>query len=254
MLWHVEGTALHILGSVHVSNRPLALSEDMTLAVSAAEVLAFEANFDATPDLATIKYERGGSLSKNIPAALFEDAQRLWNKLQLEVEELEPLRPWWAAIRLMNAAMSSRGFIAERGIDRQLLNLGKTAGKSLFFFESVGAGLLPFGKAPAHEQETFLSRVAQHTEEGLQELEFIVSAWESRIPANLLPVVERAMGLMPIAYSAALAGRNRAWLPHLSRLARSRRRTVAVVGALHTVGPDNIPSLLGAAGYTCTLV
>lgn len=254
MLWHVEDTALHILGSVHVSNRPLELSEQMSLAVGAAEVLAFEANLDATPDLAAARYGSAEALSKNIPAALFDDTQRLWIEHQLETGELQRLRPWWAAFRLMNAAMSRRGFVPEEGIDRRLLNVGKNTGKSLFFFESVGASLLPFSKAPAHEQEVFLSRVAQHTEEGLRELEFIVAAWESQDPEKLLPVVERAIALMPIAYAAALAGRNRAWLRHFTRLARSGRRTVAVVGALHTIGPENIPMLLTAAGHKCTLV
>jgi uncharacterized protein YbaP (TraB family) len=252
MLWHVENTALRILGSVHVSDRPLHISERTTDALDGADLLAFEANFDVAPSQAPARYKANDSLSKNVSTSLFADARRLWLEFGHSDEELERHRPWWVAFCLMNAAMAKRGFVSEQGIDRRILNLGKKQNKTLFFLEPVDAGLIPFAKAPAQEQEVFLSRVAQHTEEGLQEVASLVSAWESRNPNLLLPIVERALHLMPITYSAALAGRNRAWVRHLLRLARSEKNAVTVVGMLHMVGPDSIPSLLCAAGHTCS--
>lgn len=254
MLWHVDNTTLWILGSVHVSDRPLLISGQTTRVLENADVLAFEANFDVGPNLAPARYQINTALSKNIPDLLFADTQRLWRELCLNEEELECFRPWWVAFRLMNAALSKRGFVSEQGIDRRVLNLGKQMNKTLFFLEPIDAGLLAFAKAPLQEQEVFLSRVAQHTEEGLQEAASLVSGWESGNPDNLLPVVEGALRRMPIAFSAALAGRNKAWLRHLLRLDRSRKNAVVVVGVLHMVCPDNIPSILAAAGLKCSLV
>src|SRR5688572_13782792 len=203
MLWHVDSVPLRILGSVHVSNRPLLLSEHTVLALRDSTLLAFETNFDVAPNLGPMRYETGNALSRNIPPPLFADTQRLWQELGLNEDELECLRPWWVGFRLMNAALSNRGFVNEHGIDRSVLNFGKKEGKALFFLESVEAGFLPFANAPLREQETFLSRIAQYTEEGLQEVASLVAAWQSGDSDSLLPVVERALRLMPIAYSAA---------------------------------------------------
>ena len=253
MLWHVDNTTLWILGSVHASDRPLLISGQTTQALDSADVLAFESNFDVVPNLAPARYESGTTLSMNIHDLLFADTQRLWREFFLNEEELEGFRPWWVAFRLMNAAMSKRGFVREQGIDQRVLNFGKKNNKALFFLEPIDAGLAAFANAPLQEQEVFLSRAALHTEEGLQEVAFLVAAWESGNPENLTPVVERALRLMPVAYAAALAGRNRAWLRHLLRLIRSRKVVVVVVGMLHMVGPDNIPSVLAAAGFKCSL-
>jgi uncharacterized protein len=254
MLWRVSGTSFFILGSIHVSNRPLVLPAAATQAVEAAQTLAFEANFDIVPKLGFARYAGTESLSRNISPALFLDAKRLWLELELPEEELETNRPWWAAFRLMFTAMSRRGFLIEQGIDRKLLNLAKTDQKSTFFLENISAGLMPFSKAPVEEQAVFLSRVAQHSEEGLREVATMVTAWESGNPQNFLPIVERYLSLMPVSYAGALGGRNRAWIPQLLRLLRSGRKVVVVVGALHMIGPQNIPSLLAAKGFDCSLV
>ncbi len=254
MLWHVDNTTLWILGSVHVSDRPLLISRQMTHALDTADVLAFESNFDVAPNLAPARYESDTTLSKNIPDLLFADTKRLWGELDLDEDELQGLRPWWVAFRLMNAAISKRGFVREQGIDQRVLNLGKKKNKTLFFLEPIDVGLSAFANAPLQEQEVFLSRAAQHTEEELQEVASLVDSWESGNPNNFLPVVERALRLMPKAYTAALAGRNRAWLRHLLRLVGARKNTVAVVGMLHMVGPDNIPSVLATAGLKCSWV
>lgn len=254
MLWNVPGTSFFMLGSIHVSNRPLVLPTAVAQAVEAAQTLAFEANFDVVPNLEFGCYAGTESLSQNISPALFSDAKRLWLELELPEDELETNRPWWAALRLMFTGMSRRGFISEQGIDRKLLNLAKKDRKSTFFLENASAGLMPFSKAPVEEQAVFLSRVAQHTEEGLQEIATMVTAWESGNPQNFFPIVERALSLMPVSYTGSLAGRNKAWMPQLLRLLRSGRKVFVVVGALHMIGPQNIPSLFAANGYDCVLV
>mgnify|MGYP001791757974 FL=1 len=140
MLWHVDKTNFHILGSVHVSNRPLPISAETVRVLNRTTVLAFEANFDAAPNLAPAHYKADDSLSKNIPEPLFSDARRLWLELGLSREEFERLRPWLAAFRLMNAVLSSRGFTGEQGIDRRVLDLGKKDNKTLFFLDKTIQG------------------------------------------------------------------------------------------------------------------
>lgn len=254
MLWEVKNTNLRILGSVHASDRPLYLSTLATLAISDADTLAFEANIEVAPNLSSARYKKDSSLSQNIPTSLFVDTKRLWIEFGFSEEELEELRPWWVAFRLMNCLMLKHGFTYGQGVDLKALHLAKMRKKHPFFLESIDAGLEPFAKAPFNEQEIFLSRIVQHIDEEIQVIASLVAAWELGNPNALLPVIERSIQLMPVTYSNTLAGRNKAWLRHFLRLAKSQKKAVAVVGALHMVGPDSIPSLLAAAGFNCSLV
>ena len=254
MLWEVENTNLRILGSVHVSDRPLDLSPLATLAISEADTLAFETNIEVTPNLSATRYKTGGSLSQNIPVPLFADTMRMWCEFGFNEEELEGLRPWWVAFRLMNSLMSKHGFVYDQGIELKVLHYAKVKKKCPFFLETVDAGLAPFATAPVNEQEIFLSRIVQYTDEEIHVAASLVAAWESGNPATLLPIVERGLKLMPITYSNTLANRNKSWLRHFLRLAQSHKKTVAIVGALHMVGPESIPSLLAASGLTCSLL
>lgn len=254
MLWEVKNTNLRIVGSVHVSDRPLYLSPLATLAISEADTLAFETNIEVTPNLNPTRYKAGGSLSQSIPASLFNDTRRMWLESGFNEEELQGLRPWWVAFRLMNSLMQKHGFVHEHGIELKVLHYAKVKKKGAFFFETVDAGLAPFATAPLNEQEIFLSRIVQCSDEEIQVAASLVAAWESGNPDSLLPVMERGLKLMPVTYSNTLARRNKAWLRHFLRMAQSHKKTVAIVGALHMVGPESIPSLLAASGLTSSLV
>lgn len=247
MLWNIEGTRLQILGSIHVSDRPLVLSDPTIQALHNADAIVFEANFAVPPDLGFTRYAAGHALREDIPVPLLECTKRLWVEYGFEDGELERLKPWWVALLLTNAAMAREGFAGAEGIDSKVFHFAQTHGKQALFLESVEAGLGAFAQAPQNEQQVFLSRIVQHTQEELDELASLVNAWQSANPDNLLPAVDRVLRLMPQTYAAALAGRNRAWMPQLLRLAQSGKNAVAVVGAMHMVGPDSIPSLLAAA-------
>ncbi len=253
MLWQIDNTNLQILGSVHVSDRVLNLSPLASYAITHATTLAFESNFDISPNLKSAYYEKTNVLSKNISASLFASTRDLWLELDLIEEELENFRPWWVAFRLMNALMAKSGFVPNHGIDRCVLNFAKKESRKLFFLETIDSGLATFAEAPLIEQERFLSKVVLNPEEGLREVASMISTWESGNPIMLLPLVENALQLMPVTYSNALAGRNKVWLRHLIRFAKSQKNVVVVVGVLHMVGPESIPYLLAAAGFSCVL-
>lgn len=254
MLWRVKNSNLYLLGSLHFSDTPLAMSEIAEEALDASETFAFETNLDAEPKLDFASYGRGTKLSKHISADLFNDTRRLWLKLGLNEDELECRRPWFVAFRLMNAILPLHGYRAEEGIDRKLFDKAKDQRRKIVYLESVVAGLQAFASAPSAEQQTFLARVAQHTEEIVHEMASIVAAWNAREPDRLLPVVERALTSVPKMYSAALAGRNKKWFPQLLGFARTGKKITAVVGSLHMVGPGCIPLLFRRVGYECELI
>ena len=50
--------------------------------------------------------------------------------------------------------------------------------------------------------------------------------------------------------AAILTGRNDAWLVKLLPMLEQREKPFVAVGAAHLVGPDGLPALLEAQGYT----
>ncbi|SHH70273.1 TraB/GumN family protein [Massilia sp. CF038] len=251
MLWTVPNSSLTILGSVHVSNIPLTLSEAAQRSIDAANVFAFEANFDAALELAFTRYPAGAQLRGNINEDLYDDAKSLWTRLDCSEDDFDGHFPWWIAFVLMNKLSSQRGFTSTNGIDRKVLEIAKQKKKSLFFLESLSAGLMPFANAPVREQEFFLARIAQHTDECLAEIEALVGAWQCSDLRAFARLSTKSIGLMPKSYGAALGGRNYAWRKGLLRLARSNKKSIVIVGALHMVGVDSVPQLLAKEGYEC---
>lgn len=252
MLWKVEGTNLHIIGSVHISQKVLELPAAMISAVNAASILAFEANFDHASNPTLGRYDKkSDSLSKKISATLYIDSLKLWENHGLPIEDLEQLHPWRAALALMNGILLNAGFSRASGIDGFIMNVAKRNGKKLFFLESVNAGLVPFMTAPHAEIEKMLHKAVYDSGEGVRDTVSMVEAWKSSDLSVFELILDKASVLMPVTYSSLVAGRNRAWLPQLIRLIKSNKCVVVVVGALHMVGNDNIPQLLEKKGFSC---
>ncbi|SDN87740.1 TraB/GumN family protein [Polaromonas sp. JS666] len=251
MLWHVTNTSLHILGSIHLSGTPLLLSEKMAATVERAEVLAFEANLDAAPDPLIGRYKRGTLLSTCISADLFRDTVNLWDQFRFDRNELEGLQPWLAATRLTNALAQQHGLQYAEGIDRKIFSQGKHLRKKLFFLESVNVFAQLMSQSPPIEQERYLSLIVQEPEEEMQRIRQMAAAWKAQRPDYLIPIVSREISLIPRTFAAVVNARNRNWLPQLLRLARSRKNTVAVVGALHMVGPGSLVDLLLEQDFAC---
>lgn len=251
MLWRVADTNLYILGSVHVSDEPLVFSEQTVIALEKAEILAFESNIDAVTDPLIGRFKSGSRLNNTIPKDLFDDTSYLWARFLFDPNELNGLQAWRVGFRLMSEIMQQHGFLFNEGIDRRVLELGKSQQRKLFFLESINAVSLIMSKVPSAEQELFLALTVRKTEEEVQLLRQIVTAWKNQKPDDLIPVLNREFRLLPAMYSALLHDRNKAWLPQLLRLARGRRNTVAIVGALHMVGPNNLSDLLSNQGLPC---
>jgi uncharacterized protein len=253
MLWTVKSTALHILGSVHVLPEEPRFSEAEAMVLNNAKVVAFEANFELAQGTPSGYFRGKRTLDQEVPAALFASTAELWSQLQIDIP-LRTVRPWWAAFIIMNKLLGKEGLSHAAGVDRSILKIAKGMKAQLFYLEPVGAGTAPFASAPPNEQVECLSQAVLHSKEGIADVWTMTEAWRSRNPTALEAMRDKYLRLMPTAYSAALGGRNRSWLPRLVQLAKGVKPAVAVVGAMHLMGEDGISELLRKAGYQCCLV
>lgn len=251
MLWKVAGTNLHLLGSIHTADSTVSLGLEASRRIDEASTVAFEVKPGIDPNLSKGFFRHGVKLSSVISDGLFTATQALWARLQID-GDLESHRPWLAGLVVVNNLKREWGYNDAHSVE--LLVSAKCSGKSLFYLEQVNAALDAFAGAPPIEQEEFLSGAVQRLEEGRDTLATICAAWRADRPDDLMPIVRKQLAQTPKLQGAVIGARNRAWLRHLERFARASTPTVAVVGALHFVGPASIPELLAKRGFRCDFI
>lgn len=254
MLWKVQETDVFLLGTVHVADRPLPISARVEEALHAVDTFAFEAIPGVNVDKKLTHFKTNDALSLHIPADLFEDVRQAWRGRDLPDEELERLKPASVVFRISAFDCDSRGFKRDLGIECGLHRRARDERKKEYFLESVNDGFVPYVNAPSSELERFLWQAVHAPEAGLQDTAALVNAWASDDIKAIAEVGARAHALMPTCYSAAIGGRNQTWLPKIDRFLRARKKVVIIVGALHMVGSQNLPSLLNGLGYECTWI
>lgn len=155
------------------------------------------------------------------------------------------IETWAAALML-----SSSGRVGDPalGVDRALLRRGPRAEG----LEDHRSQLAIFDALPAAEQADLLVAVAREaaagdSEQALEDwLRGDMSALERRADAGMMGDAELREALMD--------GRNRAWTQRISAAIEGGSKPFVAVGAAHMLGPQGLPALLAARGYTVTRI
>ena len=167
-------------------------------------------------------------------AALLEragmDEQEFWN-----------IETWAAAVMLADAASDAE---AENGVDRQLLLEGKAA-------EALESYALQFDRfdslSPADQRE-LLASTARDAQ--LDDADERVEAWLTGDLATLEQQMARGFLSRPALRKALLTDRNALFATRIAARLEEGKRPLVAVGAAHMLGPDGLPALLSARGYT----
>ncbi|WP_121119150.1 TraB/GumN family protein [Croceibacterium ferulae] len=163
----------------------------------------------------------------------------------LDGGELTPLEDWAAALTLANALR--RGDVTY-GVDRALI----AGSHRVIGLESVDEQLALFDTLPAAAQAALLRDAVR--EAGTPDDGARIRAWLTGDTAALEQ--DAATGLLadPVLRQRLQTSRNHAWLPAITGLLDDGTRPFVAVGAAHMLGPDGLPALLRARGYTVTRI
>lgn len=152
---------------------------------------------------------------------------------------------WAAALMLSNAARDSE---AENGVDRALL----AAGKPVEGLESYTLQFDRFDGLPPEDQRALLAGVAREAQG--EQADARVVAWLTGDLATLERQMNGEFLGSPGLRGALLVERNRYFAARIGTWMERRRKPFVAVGAGHMVGPDGLPALLAASGYTVTRI
>ncbi len=190
-----------------------------------------------TPDL--------GPLPARVTPELREPIGEMIELSQIEPAQFENTENWAAAIML-----SSVGAVGKprNGVDRFLLT--KFRSNETQAFETVTAQLSIFDNLAPSDQRDLLEGTVREWMASRDNPGDLTRAWLAGDEDAL--VAATSTGIMADAElrAALLVDRNRRWMPILLDNMEQTDALLVAVGTAHIVGPDGLPAMLEARGYT----
>lgn len=193
----------------------------------------------------------GKTLKEHVPLDLYRRTIIAAGQNGLTENMLAPLRPWFAAITLTQAALERTDFSSALGVDQHFAKQAGDSGKPIIGFETLleQLGYL----ASVGDNQTLM---LESTLDELPKLELgfreVMKAWEEGDEATLINLLKSEMAppkLQAWLEQTLLAERNHNWLKKWSTLPNE---SFIVVGALHLYGDQGLLALLEQQGWRIT--
>lgn len=250
---------IYLFGSMHVLEPG---SPWRTAAYDRAYALAQSVWFEADIDTADPAAMRGliarygvdpeRTLSQKLSPAELSALTPLLDGGRVSLAQIDHLRPWAAALVLSMQPMLRRGGEVGAGADAAMTHVARADAKPVRTFETIEDQVRMFASLPEPVEIQYLSDVirerAAPRRRGERSLQ---AAWISgevdRLGDGLVAAMRRDS---PAFYDVLLRRRNLAWADAISAEMAGSGVELVNVGALHLVGPDGLPELLRARGYT----
>ncbi len=259
-LWQADGkrNQLYLLGSVHLlreSDYPL--PDVIDRAYEDAEQLVMELDMDDLDPFGTQAtvtrlglLEGGRTLVDVLGRNDYGRAKALADELDIPFEMLAKSEPWLAAVTIEQILLSRLGFNPMYGVEMVLTGKAQADGKRVDGLETVEEQLGFLDGLSADAQRDLLLQTLEQGRETEALIEGMIDAWKTGdteyLEANILQEFED----YPELYSAIVSERNERWLDTLTELLDDDRDYLVVVGALHLIGDDGLPTLLEKRGVS----
>jgi uncharacterized protein YbaP (TraB family) len=259
-LWHIEGEQndVYLLGSIHLLREQDHPIPDAIFDVyEEAEMLYMELDMDdmdpfegqaLTNELGLIR--DGRTLRDLMGPDLFAQAATLAEAAQIPLGLLEKSEPWFAAMNVEIMLLMRIGFNPIFGIENQLMERARADGKEILGFETMRQQLEFLDGLSQEAQQEMLIQALSEGSEMQDMMDSMIEAWRNGdtvfMEENLLADMENYPELNRII----VVDRNMAWTDTIEALLDESLDYLVIVGALHLIGDEGVPSLLESRGHS----
>jgi len=258
LLWSLAGASntVYLLGSIHFLPKDEPLPEAMRAAYRRADALLMEIDMDDLDPQETQQVmlelgvlPPGQSLEQSLGAPAYATLAAVARDLGLDPVLLGRLRPWLAAVTLVQANLNRKGLDSLTGVEHQLTALARRDGKPIEGLETLREQLGYLAGLSEPLQREFLLYSIEDSERMDRELDEMLTAWRRGELQTLERLLAEGFEAHPELYRPLTTERNRRWIQPIEALLNDGRNHLVVVGALHLVGPDSLVDLLRARGH-----
>ena len=184
------------------------------------------------------------ALSARVAPADRPALHALMQRAGMDDADFWDVETWAAALLLANAVRVSE---TANGVDRDLLD----DGKPVEALETFAGQFARFDRLTETQQRELLAAVARQEEATAEDQ---VAAWLTGDVADLETELEDGLATQPALRQSLLVERNDLFAARVVETIERRRVPFVAVGAGHMLGPDGLPALLAARGYTVARV
>jgi uncharacterized protein YbaP (TraB family) len=261
-IWEATSLAnrIYLFGTVHAGKRSFyPLAEPVEKAFAESPVLVVEADITDSEAMAksaeTMVYKPPDSLEKHVAPEQYARFRRQLERFGLPEPQVARMKPFMAVSLLAFAEWGRLGYLPQYGVDGNLIQRAKEAGKRIVELEGAQVQTRIMDSLTDEESRDAFDGALTALESGLtrDQITGMVNAWQSG-DANLLLEVARR-------YNENVRGAKEMeekfiWSRHDEMVARisaflleSKERHFVAVGALHLAGPRGLVELLRKRGF-----
>lgn len=267
-IWSISDadSTVYLFGTVHILPPELnwrtpavdAALEDSEIVYFEADVMSNSAQQQAAALIPQLGLNEAGVtltslISEEAQAHMATLAERIGAPPEALAAQMDPLKPWLAAVTLGVLQMQAGGYDPESGVEYKLNADAQEAGKAFGYFETVEEQLGYLASLPLETQiADFETGVAQMVEDP-DALSEMVQAWA----VGDMSVIDRAFNedlrnSSGDLFEALIVQRNRNWIPQIEAALASDQDAFIAVGAGHMPGETGVIALLEANGHAVT--
>lgn len=194
-------------------------------------------------------FDREHPLSSKLTPAQRERMAKIGTQYNFPVTDLEPMKPWLAALTLAVLPIVKAGFDPSAGVDRSLFEEAKKEGHRIVGLETLDEQIRLLADLTEKEQLDLLESTFDDVEKGTGMLEKIAAAWLNGDTKTIeTELLDDLKAHEPVVYQKMLVERNVRWSAQIEKLLAGSGVQIIAVGAGHLVGPDSLQTQLARHG------
>lgn len=257
-LWKLadEDTTIWLFGTIHAlppgyqwrdAAIDKALTESDMLVVEAvldrndpAKAMALLTRLGVTPGLPP--------LVERVPADKRPALAALIARSKLPEQLLNGMETWTGALMLMPVVLGDLGVAGGTGVEEQLEDDFRAAGKPIEGLETAEQQLGVLDGLPEAAQREFLATLAEDSGKDRIEFEKMLKAWSTGDEKGIAASFDTELKHSPVLRDALLTRRNAAWVEWLKARLDKPGTVFLAVGAGHLAGRESVVRMLEAQG------
>jgi uncharacterized protein YbaP (TraB family) len=258
-MWQVSGdtNTVYLLGSVHLlREQDHPIPDAIYAAYEDADLLVMELDMDDLDPIAAQTMinemgmiKNGGNLSELMGPDLYAEAEQIAEQIDIPLSMLASTEPWLAAINVEQLILMRIGFNPIYGIESHLTTKATADNKEILGLEDIGQQLGFLDTMSLEAQRTLLMQTLSEgmNLEGL--MDKLITAWRNGDIQFMEENMLKEMQGSPELYDALVVTRNGNWAEEIEEMLRDDQNYLVIVGALHLIGEDGLPTLMRERGY-----